>query len=565
MKLSDYIVEYLIEKNISDVFGYPGGMVTHFMDSFSKYSDKICAHVTYHEQGASFAACGYAQTTGNVGVAYATSGPGATNLITGICNAYFDSIPCLFITGQVNSFESKGNMKVRQRGFQETDIISMVKGVTKYSQYVEDPLMIKYYLDKAFYQATNGRKGPVLLDIPMNIFRAEIDKSTLISYEYEQQDTIDLDIKKCLENAFNNSKRPILLLGNGIKIEGSTQKVRSIIEKYQIPTVTSMIAFDVLGTSKFNMGFIGAYGHRAANFAVAKCDLVISLGSRMDIRQVGVKRETFAPEAKVIRIDIEPEEFDFRVHKNEVQIVSSAKNILDIMEDINIPHFSEWNNICDILKEELGKIDTCGPNKFVDALSDAIPNDVTITTDVGQNQVWIAQSLRIKDNQRVLFSGGHGAMGYSLPAAIGAYYGTRNPVVCFTGDGGLQMNIQELQFVFREQIPIKIIVFNNNALGMIRHFQEMYFESNFYQTKPEGGYNSPNFSKIANAYGIDSISICDVNELTNYDLLTNDKPCLIEVLMNENTYVFPKLEFGKPNQDQEPLLPREKYNFLMSL
>lgn len=565
MKLSDYIVEYLIEKNISDVFGYPGGMVTHFMDSFSKYSDKICAHVTYHEQGASFAACGYAQTTGNVGVAYATSGPGATNLITGICNAYFDSIPCLFITGQVNSFESKGNMKVRQRGFQETDIISMVKGVTKYSQYVEDPLMIKYYLDKAFYQATNGRKGPVLLDIPMNIFRAEIDKSTLISYEYEQQDTIDLDIKKCLENAFNNSKRPILLLGNGIKIEGSTQKVRSIIEKYQIPTVTSMIAFDVLGTSKFNMGFIGAYGHRAANFAVAKCDLVISLGSRMDIRQVGAKRETFAPEAKVIRIDIEPEEFDFRVHKNEVQIVSSAKNILDIMEDINIPHFSEWNNICDILKEELGKIDTCGPNKFVDALSDAIPNDVTITTDVGQNQVWIAQSLRIKDNQRVLFSGGHGAMGYSLPAAIGAYYGTRNPVVCFTGDGGLQMNIQELQFVFREQIPIKIIVFNNNALGMIRHFQEMYFESNFYQTKPEGGYNSPNFSKIANAYGIDSISICDVNELTNYDLLTNDKPCLIEVLINENTYVFPKLEFGKPNQDQEPLLPREKYNFLMSL
>ena len=221
MKVSDYIVEYLIDKGVTDVFGYPGGMVTHLMESFSKYSDRISAHVNYHEQASAFAACGYAQASGKIGVAYATSGPGATNLITGICDAFFDSIPTIFITGQVNTFESREKYAVRQRGFQETDIVSMVAPVTKYAKYVEDAERIKYYLDTAFVQATSGRMGPVLLDIPMNVFRAEIELDKLcgadIATESCSSDTIN-SIVEVLKKAIQESERPCCLIGNGVKI-----------------------------------------------------------------------------------------------------------------------------------------------------------------------------------------------------------------------------------------------------------------------------------------------------------------------------------------------------------
>lgn len=567
MKVSDYIVEYLIEEGITDVFGYPGGMVTHLMESFRKYQDKITAHVTYHEQAAAFAACGYTQTSGKPGVAYATSGPGATNLITGICDAYFDSIPCLFITGQVNTFEEKGDRPVRQRGFQETDIISMVKTVTKYAVQIQSPEDVKTCLDKAFFEIQQGRKGPALLDIPMNIFRAEIETPAFDMKETAKESFRDLkELAVKFEGYLNNAKRPVLLLGNGIKLSDTSKLTQRVLQKLQIPVVTSMPAFDCVESYEWNMGFIGAYGDRSANFVVAKSDLILTVGSRLDVRQVGAKRENFAPGAQIVRIDIDAGELAYKVHESEISICCDAEEALLALEKVALKkNYDEWRTVCQELKLKLADQKLRLPNQVIKVVSQKTPENVVITTDVGQNQVWVAQSWNLKKEQKVLFSGGHGAMGYSLPAAIGAYYGSgKQPVICISGDGGLQMNIQELQFIAREKLPIKILVLNNQALGMIRHFQEMYFDSEFFQTKPEGGYDTPDFRKVAQAYGIRAVQIEDVSMLED-SMLSDEEPLLVEILIKEDTYVFPKLEFGKPNQDQEPLIDRALYKYLMDL
>lgn len=568
MKASDYIVEYLIENRITDVFGYPGGMVIHLMDSFSKYKDKITAHVTYNEQGAALAACGYAQVTGKVGVAYATSGPGATNLITGICNAYMDSIPTIFITGQVNSFEQKGNWNIRQRGFQETDIVSMVSNVTKYAEKITDASKLKYCLEKAFYEAMNGRKGPVLLDIAMDVTRTDIDVKRLngfIQNEKLNKKTLTKADVFTIIDIIKERKRPVVLLGNGIDRSKINDDWKDIINELEIPVVSSMIMVDIQAGLNNYYGFIGAYGNRTANFIVAKSDLVISIGARLDVRQVGAKRENFAPNSTLIRIDIDDGELEYKVHDNEVSFhadaLDSLKKILGEWEKIE-PCYCEWKKICNEINDKLCDYDNENYNAYVRKISQYISADSIITTDVGQNQVWVAQSFKVKRGQRILFSGGHGAMGYSLPAAIGAYIGSGKQVYCFCGDGGLQMNIQEMQMINRERLPITIILFNNNSLGMIRHFQEMYFNGNYYHTISGHGYENPNFKKIAEAYGFGYLKITDIEQMGKID---TDGPMFIEILLNDKTYVFPKLEYGKPNQDQQPLLDRNLYNYLMQL
>lgn len=568
MKASDFVVEYLIEKKITDVFGYPGGMVTHLMDSFSKYEHQIKAHVTYNEQGAAFAACGYAQVTGKPGVAYATSGPGATNLITGICNAYMDSIPTIFITGQVNSFEQKGNMNVRQRGFQETDIVSMVKGITKYAVKINDADKLKECLDRAFYESLNGRMGPVLLDMAMDVTRTDIDVNKLkgwIPCSYEEKNMLSEKSLQRIISAITEAQRPVVLLGNGIDRAKDNTSWKNMLNHIGVPVVSSMIAVDIQTELDNYFGFIGAYGDRTANFIVAKSDLVIAIGSRLDVRQVGAKRENFAPDSKIFRIDIDAGELEYKVHNDEVDIVADSYLALQCIckEWSRIkPDYSSWRKTCGVIYKELHGHDDKNYNDFVRKISGLIGNNSVITTDVGQNQVWVAQSFDVKAGQRILFSGGHGAMGYSLPAAIGACIGSGKRTYCFTGDGGLQMNIQELQFINREKLPITIILFNNNALGMIRHFQEMYFHDNYYQTVPSGGYDNPDFEKLSKAYGFYYKQIKETDDNISFDI---DKPTFIEVVLNDKTYVFPKLEFGKPNQDQEPLLDRKLFNKLMEL
>lgn len=564
MKVSDYIVRYLIIKGVTDVFGYPGGMVTHLIDSLGNNSDKITNHLTYNEQGAAFAACGYAQATGKVGVAYATSGPGATNLVTGICNAYFDSIPTIFITGQVNTFEGKGDLPVRQRGFQETDIVSMTKNVTKFSKTIEDANLIKWYLDKAFFEATSGRKGPVLLDIPMDVSRSEVDEHELSSYEIESQiyeNSVDL-IKK-----INQAKRPVFLFGNGVKISGCVDLCRQVIEKIGIPVVTSMIAVDVASYSDLMYGFVGAYGTRTANFILSKCDLLISIGARLDVRQVGAIREKFASDAEIIRYDIDKSEFSYGIHSNDICIQQDARTILSLINDSGYEKSDDlyiWLDTCACIKKHLKLFDDEYPNEIINRLSKVIDDNVIITTDVGQNQVWTAQSFKFKANQKALFSGGHGAMGYSLPAAIGATIGSGKNVISFNGDGGIQMNIQELQVVAREKLPIKIVIINNESLGMIRHFQEMYFEGRYYQTLPQTGFTNPKFELLANAYGLRYKKIENIDDIDEV-VLNDTYPIVLEVFIKGFTYVKPKLKFGNPNQDQDPPIDRKLYKYLLDL
>ena len=556
MKASDYIVEFLIDKKITDVFGYPGGMVTHLMDSLSKYP--VNSHITYNEQGAAFAACGYAQTTGKVGVAYATSGPGATNLITGICNAYFDSIPTVFITGQVNSFESKGDLGVRQRGFQETDIVSIVKPTTKYAAKVESAERLRWHLEHAFYVANEGRKGPVLLDIPMDIFRAQIEPGALEGFVPDAK-SYNADLRG-IADLIGGASHPVILAGSGIKTSGASKLFNEVVKHLNIPVVTTMLSVDLC---KDSYGFIGAYGSRTANFIVAKSDLVICLGARLDVRQIGANRQRFAPDAKIIRVEIDEGELSLKAHEDELAIHADVKDVLDYL--LTVPPFTNtgWISVCDRIRDELKAIDGRLPNSFVSRISEYIPKSSIITTDVGQNQVWVAQSFDVKEDQRIFFSGGHGAMGYSLPAAIGCSIASGSDVYAFMGDGGIQMNIQELQVIARENLPVKIILFNNNALGMIRHFQEMYFNDNYTQTIPEGGFTNPDFGAVAKAYGIPYKEVTTLDDIN--EKLFEKGAQFIEVKISEPTYVFPKLEFGKPNQDQEPLLERDLYDKIMSL
>jgi acetolactate synthase-1/2/3 large subunit len=569
MKVTDYIVDTLA-KETSCVFGYPGGMVTHLMDSLYK-NKNITTQICYNEQGAGFAACGYAATSGKLGVAFATSGPGATNLLTALCHAQFESLPVLFITGQVNTDEAKGDLPVRQKGFQETDIVSMVRNVTKYATYVSSAKDLPTVLATAIRIAKDGRAGAVLLDIPMNVQRAEVDISQIAednsnSMKSNAQTNTQKTLDILLEN-LSLAKKPLILAGNGLKVSGQAENFRNIVESLPTPIVSSMTAVDILANSENHLGFIGAYGHRAANIAVHKCDFLISFGSRLDCRQTGADLKRFAPEAKLLRFDIDENEFTCKVKQDQIEICADLRELMPLLarmvtENKSVFHvakFAKWLDNCKSMQARLQSEvkDETPANEIVRKISRLIPEGAIITTDVGQNQVWVAQSFEFKSGQKMLTSGGHGAMGFSLPAAIGAYYATKRKVYAFTGDGGLQMNIQELQWLKREQIPVKVIVLNNNSLGMIRHFQEMYFESEFSYTVKDRGYTAPNFAKIAAGYDIRGCEIQNVDVLGQIDFWHNDEPAVFDVSIGEVTYVQPKIVFGEPLYNQEPRLPHK--------
>ena len=574
MKLSDYIVEFLKDNGVTTVFGYQGGAITHFVDSVYK-ADGIKFISNYHEQASAFAAEGYARVSGNIGVCTATSGPGATNLITGIGSAFFDSIPCLYITGQVNTYEYKRSKDIRQEGFQETDIVSIIEPITKYAVMITDSKKIKFYLEKAIYLAKEGRSGPVLLDLPMDMQRAEINPEELISfYESDEygliiNDKVDLrDVNELIE-LIKNSKRPMILAGGGIRLANASENIEKLIEITGIPVACTLMGIDCINHNHAcYVGYMGSYGNRYSNLAVANCDLLIVLGSRLTSIQTSSITDSFAREAKIVHVDID---------KNELNI--KVKEVLSIKCDLNL-FISELNNSLSKFDYKfdftswIDKINNyktmypsyeyhkdtneIDPNEFMNKISEMLHPNSIICLDIGQNQIWASQSLKLKKSQRLLNAGGMGPMGFGLPAAIGAWYARSNyKVVTITGDGGIQMNIQELQTIAREKIPIKIIIMNNKALGMIRHFQEMYFESNYYGTIE--GYSAANFMKISEAYGIKLLKISNESQMNELkEKLNDDQSYVIEVELKNITYVVPKLGMGRPIEDQEPLLGRNQ-------
>ncbi|MGV8980212.1 thiamine pyrophosphate-binding protein [Clostridium sp.] len=572
MKLTDYVAEFLKDNGVTTVFGYQGGAITHFVDSIYK-AEGIKFISNYHEQASAFAAEGYARVSRNIGVCTATSGPGATNLITGIGSAYFDSIPCLYITGQVNTYEYKRSMEIRQEGFQETDIVSIIKPITKYAVMITSPEKIKFILEKAFYIAKSGRPGPVLLDLPMNVQRAEINPDDLVGFydseEYKREIKIEVNIEDVdsLIDLIKKSKRPVILAGGGIRLAKAEEKLEKLIEITGIPVACTLMGIDSVNHEhKCYVGYMGAYGTRYSNLAVANCDLLIVLGSRLTTRQTSSITDSFARKAKIVHVDIDRNELNIKV-KEDLSIECDLEMFIDNL-NLNLINsnlkfdFSPWIDKIESYKTMYPSFQTqkntneIDPNDFMNKISKMLHPNCIVCLDIGQNQIWASQSLKLKKNQRLLNAGGMGAMGFGLPSAIGAWYARSNyKIVAITGDGGFQMNIQELQTIAREKIPVKIIIMNNKALGMIRHFQEMYFQSNYYGTID--GYSAPNFAKISEAYGIKSFKVTDESQMNELkEKLNDDESYVIEVELENITYVTPKLGMGRPIEDQEPLLNR---------
>ncbi len=532
MKVTDYIIEFLISKGITDIFGYPGGVICHLMDSSTKYPE-IKTHTNYNEQGSAFAACGYAQVSGKLGVAYSTSGPGATNLVTGVANAYYDSIPTLFLTGQVDTYAEKGDYPVRQRGFQETDVVSMTQSITKYAVRVDDVTQIKYSLEKAYAIAFEGNPGPVLLDLPADVQRANVDIESLEGYVSERKELSYIKEIQEITDAISKAQRPLLLVGNGVKLSFTDKYVKEIAEKLGIPCIFTMPAFDVFPSNHpLNYGFLGGNGHKFANLIATKSDLIITIGSRMCIRQIGLAREKFAPEAKLIRIDIDKDSLTYKVHDDEVAIAADLKVLLPQWKEAVKPlnDYSSWKKECDVVKAENDQSVAVADSQLLKKFSKLVSADYDVTLDVGLNQLLCAVNFEVKEGQHVYMSAGHGAMGYSLPAAIGVSTCVNKGVVSFCGDGGLMMNVQELQYLKREQLPVKIVCINNGTLGMIKAFQERNFNKNYINTTLESGYMTVDLQKLAIAFDIPYTRVSSESELANMSL-SSDGPEFIELVI----------------------------------
>lgn len=569
MKVTTYIAQFLKHKGIDTVFELQGGMITRIIDEMHKQGG-INIVSMHHEQAAAFAAEAYARIKNKPGIAMATSGPGATNLITGIGSCYFDSVPAIFITGQVNTNEQKGNNPTRQIGFQETDIVSIVKPITKAAFAITSPKEIPSAFENAYRISMQGRPGPVLIDIPMNIQKEDIPDSFIIRESESQPIPNKSKINRFLtefHDTLKNSKKPLCLAGRGVRSAGVIAQFLTFIEDNNLPVVTSLLAIDAIPFSHPNrIGFIGTYGNRWANYALGNCDLLIVLGSRLDLRQTGVDVESFQQNKKIFHVDIDNAELNNRIEgcttltadlndffKQKMKPKIAKERTTEWFEEIN----SVFHTIPDT--EELKNIKGINPNKFIHLLARASQNAAAYITDVGNNQMWSAQSLEVQSNQHFLSSGGMGAMGYSLPAAIGASFALdKTSVICISGDGGFQINIQELQTIARNKLPIKMVILNNHCLGMIRQFQDAYFDSCYQSTV--WGYNAPDFEKLAIAYGIEAYSISKPDEIgRGLSLLWENPelPFLLNVNIDLHTNVYPKMMFGSPITEMEPKIEKQ--------
>ncbi|MGL6114986.1 MAG: thiamine pyrophosphate-binding protein [Cetobacterium sp.] len=569
MKVSDYIVKFFEDKGVKVIFGYMGGMITHLADSVYKNKNVKFIQV-YHEQTAAIAAEGYARESNNVGVAISTSGPGATNMITGIADAFFDSIPVIYITGQVNTYEYKYNKPIRQQGFQETDIVSIVKPITKYAVLIDKEENIKYELEKAYSIALEGRKGPVLLDIPMNIQRTNVEIEKLKAYELEKEEENNL-IKLEILDLIQNSKRPIILAGAGVISDKCQKKLEILVEKTKIPVVTSLMGKGSISDElNESMGMIGSYGNRCANMLIPESDLLIVLGSRLDTRQTGNILEGFLPNGKIIHVNIDLDELENHRLTNRILINQRVKAFLEFLEhsltyEVTRDWIEYYINLKKLYNQDMEiekNIENKMPYKIIDIVNKYSKEGDIITADIGQNQMWTAQQLKMKNNQHFYTSGGLAPMGYSLPIAVGASFADKSKdIYSINGDGGFHMASQSLMLVSQYDLPIKVIVMNNSALGMITQFQELYFEKRMVGTTVEGGYLVPNIEKMAEAYGlkyykITKENIMDENYLNEVFSIKNG---IIEFLIEGETKVYPKLEYNQPINNPSPYRMEKSY------
>lgn len=574
MKLSDYVIDSLVSEGVTHIFEVCGGALSHLLDSIYDRQD-ISAVSMHHEMAAAIAAEGYARVSGNIGVAMATSGPGATNLITGIGSCYFDSIPCLFITGQVNTYEYKFNKPVRQIGFQETDIVNIVKPIVKKASLVDDEKKIKY-LFEGIYTAKNGRPGPVLLDLPLNIQRAQINSKLVEAHVHPLHEyNIEKSTMEKIVKLLNLSVRPVVLVGGGVRLSNASEELLKFINNTNIPVLTSLMGLDSFPHDHESfIGMIGTYGNRYANLTLANADLILAMGTRLDTRQTGTVPDSFARNATIVHVDIDKKELNNKVNV-DYPLHSDVKNFLvelnNYMDSYYHSPLISWKKEINSFKKRYPSYkkennNHIKPNYFMHELSRFLPEDTVVCVDVGQNQIWAAQSLELKKSHRFLTQGGMASIGSALPLGVGAAFAKPDSmVVVITGDGGFQLNIQELQTVYHHKLPVKIILLNNHCYGMIKQFQEQYFNSRFQSTV--GDYSCPDFQEVVSAYKIPVMNVNESSRLNeSFKKLFKDKnPMFLEVSIDPDEKALPKLSVDRPIEDQEPLLSLDELKFNMSI
>lgn len=545
------LLESLHGLGVTDMFGYPGGCVIPIYDEIFKY-DKIKHYFSRHEQGASHEADGYARASGKLGVCLATSGPGATNLVTGIMTAHMDSIPLLAITGQV------GTSLLGKDAFQESDIVGITLPITKMNYLVTDIKDLPRIIKEAYYIATTGRPGPVLIDIPKDIQIEEISRS---EFERLFNEEIKLDgynptyrghpkqIKSAIA-LIKEAKKPLIIAGAGILKSGAYKELLEFVEKTKIPVTATLLGLGTFpGNDELFLGMLGMHGTVAANYATGETDLVIATGMRFDDRITG-NPETFCKNAKIIHIDIDPAEIG-KNKKVDIPIVGDIKNVLnnfnEVIWELNnlewINKVKEWKTEYPMVYAK-SKESRLMPQEVLSELDKIIKGEAIIATDVGQNQMWAAQFLTFNNPNTIVTSGGSGTMGFGLPAAIGAQVAMPDKkVIAVVGDGGFQMTFQELMLLKQYNLPVKVLILNNSFLGMVRQWQELFNEKRY--SFVDLSIN-PNFNKIAEAYGIKSMTIENREQLDKElrGLIESDEPVVINCIVEKEANVFPMIPAG---------------------
>lgn len=546
---SDLVLETLRDLGVDTIFGYPGGAVLPFYDAI--YNFKGIRHILgRHEQGCLHEAEGYAKSTGKLGVAVVTSGPGATNAITGIADAMSDSVPLLVFTGQV------ARAGIGKDAFQEADIVGITMPITKYNYQVRETADIPRIITEAVHIATTGRPGPVVIDLPKDISALETDfiyspEVNLPSYQPTLEPN-DMQIKKILKQ-LSKAKKPVLLAGGGISYAEAATELNEFAERYQIPVVTSLLGQGTIATSHpLFLGMGGMHGSFAANIAMTEADFMISIGSRFDDRLTG-NPKTFANNAKVAHIDIDPAEIG-KIISADIPVVGDAKKALQMLlaEPTVHNNTEKWIEKVTKDKNRVRSYDkkerVVQPQAVIERIGELTNGDAIVVTDVGQHQMWTAQYYPYQNERQLVTSGGLGTMGFGIPAAIGAKIANPDKeVVLFVGDGGFQMTNQELAILNIYKVPIKVVMLNNHSLGMVRQWQESFYEG---RTSESVFDTLPDFQLMAQAYGIKNYKFDNPETLAqDLEVITEDVPMLIEVDISRKEQVLPMVPAGKSNHE----------------